>query len=42
MHVLVEMGMKLAQVEYVVFDEADRYVSMYLLRNIDTHIQTKF
>ena len=28
MHVLVEMGMKLAHVEYVVFDEADRYVSM--------------
>ena len=31
MHVLVEMGMKLAQVEYVVFDEADRYVSMSCL-----------
>ncbi|KAI0241744.1 ATP-dependent RNA helicase DDX54 [Lamellibrachia satsuma] len=28
MHVLVEMGMKLSQVEYVVFDEADRLFEM--------------
>ena len=26
MHILVEMNLKLQSVEYVVFDEADRYV----------------
>ena len=32
MHICVEMELKLNSVEYVVFDEADRYVPMYLIR----------
>ena len=31
MHILVEMNLKLQSVEYVVFDEADRCVSMLLV-----------
>jgi len=27
MHILLEMNLKLQSVEYVVFDEADRYVT---------------
>ena len=30
MHVLVEMELKLKAVEYVVFDEADRYVVFFV------------
>ena len=29
MHVLVEMNLKLHTVEYVVFDEADRYLTQF-------------
>jgi ATP-dependent RNA helicase DDX54/DBP10 len=31
LHVVVEMGFQLSTVEYVVFDEADRYDSVILL-----------
>ena len=30
MHVLVEMELKLKAVEYVVFDEADRYIVFFV------------
>jgi ATP-dependent RNA helicase DDX54/DBP10 len=44
LHVLMEMDLKLSSVEYVVFDEADRYVLvvvylyMYILLYKTTHI----
>jgi ATP-dependent RNA helicase DDX54/DBP10 len=31
MHIIVEMGLNLSTVEYIVFDEADRYVLESLL-----------
>jgi ATP-dependent RNA helicase DDX54/DBP10 len=34
MHVVVEMNLKLQSVEYVVFDEADRYVHRFVCLNI--------
>ena len=35
MHILVEMNLKLQSVEYVVFDEADRYVAnLHILENL--------
>ena len=34
MHVVVEMDLKLKSVQYVVFDEADRYIEGFIAMNM--------